>query len=89
MKRHSIVVRLNAADKTNIELSDKTSHATTLRFISAGKRLDHGIGQILDHLKKRGMYPSETAIDLAIIAATVTAADTKISREDDAQDTEH
>ena len=32
------------------------------------------------------MYPSEISIDLAILAATVTAADTRISRQDDAQD---
>ena len=59
---------------------------STLQFINAGKWLNYGIGQILDQLMQRGMYPSETAIDLAILAATVTAADTRISRQEDAQD---
>lgn len=86
MKRHSLVARLNATDNANVNVTDKSSEVSTLNFATAGKRLDHGIGQILDQLLQRRMYPSETAIDLAILAATVTAADTKISRKDDAQD---
>lgn len=85
MRRHSIVVRLSAADKAKV-IADKGSHVSTLSFISADKRLDHGLGQILDQLTERGMYPGETAIDLAILSATVTAADTRISRQEDAQD---
>ena len=86
MKRHSIVIRLNAADNVKVVVADKSSKVSTLQFIRADKRLDHGLGQILDQLMQRGMYPGENAIDLAILAATVTAADTKISRQDDAQD---
>ena len=86
MKRHSIVVRLNAADNAKVAVADKSSKVSSLQFIIADKWLDHGLGQILDQLMQRGMYPSETAIDLAILAATVTAADTRISRKDDAQD---
>ena len=86
MTRHSIVVRLNAADKGKVAVADKGSKVSNLRFISAGKWLDHGVGQILHELMQRRLYPDETAIDLAILAATVTAADTRISREEDAQD---
>ena len=86
MRRHSILVLLNATDKAKVTFTDKSSKVSTLNFISADKRLDHGIGQMLDQLLQRRMYPSETAIDLAILAATVTAADTRISRKDDAQD---
>lgn len=86
MRRHSIVVRLGAGDKTKVAIADKGSHVSTLNFISAEKRLDHGVGQMLDQLIDRMMYPGETAIDLAILAATVTAADTRISRQEDAQD---
>ena len=86
MKRHSIVVRLNAADNARVAVADKRSKVSTLQFINADNWLDHGLGHILHQLVQRGMYPSETAIDLAILAATVTAADTRISRQDDAQD---
>ncbi len=86
MRRHSIVARLSAADKAKVTFVDKSSKMSTLNFISADKRIDHGIGQILDQLLQRCIYPNEIAIDLAILAATVTAADTRISRWDDAQD---
>ena len=86
MTRHSIVVRLNAGDKGKIEVADKSSKVSNLQFIRADKWLDHGIGQILNELVQRRLYPGETAIDLAILAATVTAADTRISRGEDAQD---
>lgn len=86
MTRHSIVVRLNAADKGKVAVVDKTSKISNLRFVSAHKSLDHGVGQILHELMQRRLYPGETAIDLAILAATVTAADTRISRDKDAQD---
>lgn len=86
MRRHSIVVRLGTTDKTKVTVADKGSLVSTLDFISSYKRLDHGLGQILDQLTERGMSPSETAIDLAILAATVIAADTRISRQDDSQD---
>jgi len=86
MKRHCIVARLNAEDKANVYVRDQESLLTTLRFIKGDCSLDHGIGQILSQLADRGMYPPETAIDLGILAATVTAADTRISRSTDAQD---
>ena len=86
MKRHSIVVRLSASDKAKVTIDDKGSHVSTLNFISANRRLNHGIGQILDQLIHRDMYPGEPAIDLAILAGTVTAADTRISRQEDSQD---
>lgn len=86
MTRHSIVVRLSATENAKVNVADESSKLSTLNFISADNRLGHGIGQILDQLLQRRLYPSETAIDLAILAATVTAADTRISRKDDAQD---
>lgn len=86
MRRHSIVVRLNPADTRKVEVRDKGSLITELRFVDGDHRLGYGIGQILGQLAHRAMYPPERAIDLAILAATVTAADTRISRAADAQD---
>ena len=86
MKRHSIIVRLDSTDKAKVSIANKDSDVSVLQFISADKWLNYGIGQILYQLMQREMYPSETAIDLAILAATVTAADTRISRQEDAQD---
>src|SRR5206468_929889 len=39
-----------------------------------------------DELTQRGVRPTETAADLTVLAALVTAADTRISRAVDAQD---
>lgn len=86
MKRQSIVVRLNPSDTKKVSVIDKGAQLTELRFVDGHHRLGHGIGQMLDQLMHRGMFPTENAIDLAILAATVTAADTRISRSSDAQD---
>ena len=85
MKRHSIIVRLNPADTKKVPVSDKASQITELRFVAGDRRIGHGIGQMLGQLAHRGMYPPENAIDLAILAAAVTAADTQISRAANAQ----
>src|SRR5438132_327804 len=42
---------------------------------------------MIDQLAARGVVPTETAADLAVLAAAVTAADTRISRAQDSQDT--
>ena len=86
MKNHSIVVRLGTTDNTRVVVRRKDSVVSTLQFVNAGSWLRHGIGQMLDELRRRGVYPGEAAIDLAILAAAVTAADTRISRRRAAQD---
>ena len=42
--------------------------------------LDFGIGKVLGQLNRLGVNPSETAIDLLILAFAVHVADTSISR---------
>ena len=48
--------------------------------------MDHGIGGALTSLKKIGVFPSEIGIDLLVLAAHVHAADTRISRAEQSQD---
>ena len=86
MKRHSIIVRLNPSDTKLPELVRAGSAITKLRFVDGNQRLGYGIGSIIGQLVTNGLYPSETAIDLAILAAAITAADTRISRKDNSQD---
>jgi 7-cyano-7-deazaguanine synthase in queuosine biosynthesis len=64
----------------------KGSVATQIRFIDGERRIGFGIGQAIDALTARGMIPLEVAIDLMVLAATVTAADTRISRATESQD---
>ncbi|HWB17388.1 MAG TPA: Qat anti-phage system QueC-like protein QatC [Vicinamibacterales bacterium] len=86
MKRHSTIARLGAADKAPVKVLQADSLSTEIRFVDGYRRLAFGLGQIIDQLIERGVVPSETAADLGILAATVTAADTRISRSADAQD---
>jgi len=51
------------------------------------RRFEHGIGRALDDLAKLGVYPSEIGLDLLVLAAHVHAADTRISRTTESQDT--
>ncbi len=86
MRRHSIIARLGPTDTASVTLYMSHSVETEMRFIDGERRLGFGLGQMIDQLFARGVVPSETAIDLAILAATVTAADTRISRNADSQD---
>ena len=86
MRRHSIIARLGPSDTTHVTLHMTGSVETEIRFIDGHRRMAFGLGQMTDQLSTRGILPSETAIDLAILAACVTAADTRISRTTDSQD---
>lgn len=86
MSRHSIIARLNPTDDENVDIADSSSVISSLRFIDGNKRFGYGIGRILSDLSSQKMYPSENAIDLLLLAATVIAADTRISRRTESQD---
>lgn len=86
MRRHSIIVRLNPADTQEVVLKDRYSQVTTTRIIEGERHLGFGLGQMLAQLSDRDMYPSETALDLAILALAINAADTRISRTTESQD---
>ena len=86
MRHHSIVARLGATDTTPISPARPDTHMTDISFIDGYGHLGFGLGQALDQLCDVGLCPSEAAIDLALLAAAVTAADTRISRDADAQD---
>jgi 7-cyano-7-deazaguanine synthase in queuosine biosynthesis len=86
MRHHSIVARLGAADSAPIELSRVDTQQTDINFIEGQRRLGYGIGHALEQLVELGLSPSETAVDLALLAAIVTAADTRISRAANSQD---
>jgi len=86
MRRHSIIARLGPVDKAKLDIKDTGSVQTTIRFIDGEKKLAYGLGQLIDALVRRGVMPSETAVDLSILSAIITAADTRISRATESQD---
>jgi hypothetical protein len=86
MRRHSIIARLGPSDRAHVETEFTNSVTTQIRFIDGERRFGYGIGQAIDRLAERGIVPSEIAVDLMLLAATVTAADTRISRATESQD---
>lgn len=86
MRRHLIVGRFGPLDRADVPAA--TDEAVTgLDLIASQRRLDHRIGQALDDLRRLRLLPTETGLDLLVTAAHVHAADTRISRSTESQDT--
>ncbi|RAU19603.1 hypothetical protein DN062_00525 [Nitrincola tibetensis] len=85
MKRQLLAGRFGADDQLDIP-TGADEQRTFLQFIAGEESLDHGIGGALSSLKKLGVYPTEIGLDLLVLAAHVHAADTRISRVQQSQD---
>lgn len=85
MKHHSIIARLGTIDTARVATSRLDTQTTEINFLNGQGNLNVGLGQALNALSELGLTPSEKSVDLALLAAAVTAADTRISRGD-AQD---
>jgi 7-cyano-7-deazaguanine synthase in queuosine biosynthesis len=83
---HTIIARLGTQDNFQPVLSRLQTQRTEINFLKDTSHLDYGLGQALEGLSELGLTPTDTSVDLALLAATVTAADTRISREQNAQD---
>lgn len=85
MRHHSIVCRLGVGDTATVKPSRADSHVTEVSFVDGDQRLGFGLGHALDQLRELGLNPGERAVDLALLAATLTAADTRVSRATESQ----
>lgn len=86
MRRFTFAVRLGTADTTPLNLMQPDSTVVQVQFVNAyRRRLDFGLGSAIDFLRARGCHPSETTIDLVILAGLINATDTRISRAANAQ----
>ncbi|MDA8446503.1 Qat anti-phage system QueC-like protein QatC [Paracidovorax valerianellae] len=85
MKRQLLAGRFGPDDHTQIPTA-ADEQLTLLQLVAGEQSLDHGIGGALTSLKKLGVFPSEIGIDLLVVAAHVHAADTRISRAEQSQD---
>lgn len=86
MSHHTLVARLGTDDNSDLQLSRQSTHLTEINFLKENGKLDFGLGQALNGLSDLGLTPMDVSVDLALLAATVTAADTRISRGHNAQD---
>lgn len=85
MKRHVIYGRYGLSDNFNVKTTDDEI-TTTLELLNSEGELNYGMHHALVNLSKMGIFPTETAIDLLVLASHVQAADILIPREMESQD---
>lgn len=85
MRRQLLAGRFGPNDNLNVAVGTDEQR-TYLQLVAGEKSLVHGIGGALTDLKKIGVFPSEIGIDLLVLAVHVHAADTRISRAKQSQD---
>lgn len=85
MNRHLLVGYFGPKDKIDIPIAND-EQLTRLDLVTNNQYLHYGIGDALITLKGCGVFPSEIGLDLLILAAHVHAADTRISRAEQSQD---
>ena len=85
MRRFSLITRLGKTDTAKVTVVQRDSSVHELDFLDDNTRLAFGLGQALDQLASLGLTTPEPAIDLALLAGLVNAADTRVSRDINAQ----
>ncbi len=83
MSHHTIIARLGDGDTIQPVLSRLQTQTTQINFLKGNGRMGFGLGQALKGLSELGLTPSETSVDLALLAATVTAADISRGKVDE------
>jgi len=86
MRRHVLIGRFGAGNRIRVPVADD-EHATRFDLVIGERSLGHGVGRALGDLVGLGVHPSEIGLDLMVLAAHVHAADTRISRTTESQDT--
>ena len=86
MHRHSLICRFDANDRTRVAVADRNSKRTEVHFVPGEHRFAYGLGSLLEKIEFLGLQPPEAAFDLALLAALVFCADTRLSRATEAQD---
>jgi len=82
--RQVISVMLGETDRASPCLPGEVSYKFDALY--SDDKLRFGVGQVVEELSEMGISPSETAVDLCIVALALTAADTRVSRAVHAQD---
>ncbi len=86
MRRHLLIARLGAADTVQVPAA-QGEVVTNLQMLNTQTQLAHGLSDTVRKLLKQGIYPSALGADLLLTAALVYAADTRLSRASESQDT--
>ncbi|MDH4378398.1 MAG: hypothetical protein QE263_00620 [Vampirovibrionales bacterium] len=86
MTIHSLVALYGPRDPGPEVILAPDSQRTDISFIEGEHRLSYGLGKAISTLRGWGISPTPAALDLSILAGLVTAADTRISRKTESQD---
>lgn len=86
MRRHVIVGHFGPLDRPKVPVA-ADEVVTRLDLVTSEELLDHGVGHALEDLEELGIFPSEIGLDLLVLATLVHAADTRIARATESQDT--
>lgn len=86
MSHHTIYCRLGGRAVSKQSLPRPDTVLSDIDFIDNFDNLGFGLGRALTQLDQMGLTPSEVAIDLALLATALTAADTRINRSIHSQD---
>ncbi len=86
MRRFSIICRYGLDDDIPVSIVEPESCQAVLQMVSGRRSFGHGVGVTLSSLQRHGLFPSESAFDLLVLAAVVYCADTRISRVKESQD---
>lgn len=85
MKRHVLVGRYGSGDRASVAVGGDEA-MTRLDLLSAGGAYAWGVQDALRDLARVGLQPSELGVDILTLAIHVQAADTRIPRATQAQD---
>jgi hypothetical protein len=85
MRRHVLCGRFADDDHADIRVGPAET-ATVVRLLDMNGKLDHGVGRALRDLARLGIHPTDIGLDLMLLALHVHAADTKLSRRLESQD---
>jgi 7-cyano-7-deazaguanine synthase in queuosine biosynthesis len=86
MSHHTIYCHLGPGDAVPVATPSAGTVLSLIDFVDDAGNLGFGLGSVLAQLDSMGLAPSEIAVDLAVLATALTAADTRISRSATAQD---
>lgn len=85
MTKHTVIGHFGPSDPFSVSQSEGEV-STALNLLGPRNELNHDINHAIENLTQKGLAPSEIGIDVLILAAHVFAADTRISRSSESQD---
>ncbi|ECB3302023.1 hypothetical protein J9N36_004446 [Salmonella enterica] len=78
MSHQTIVATLDSGDNAAPKLDWLQTLLTEISFLKDNGKLEFGLDKAIEGLGEYGLTPTDMSVDLALLAATVTAADTRI-----------